>query len=96
MERKEQQERIEKLFKENKIYYEWEIDPDTDVVSVYIDLGDWKHDHLYIDYLMRENDFKQIGETVTFEDGDDCYGSIHEYKYSSALAELHKIIKGEE
>ena len=65
-------------------------------IQVFVDWGDWKHDHLYTDYLMREADFLLIDEQVTYEDGDDCYGSIHKYEYSPELAELHKIIKGEE
>ena len=47
------------------------------VVSVEIHWGDWKHAHLWCKDLMEYIGYKQIGETVTEEDGSDTYSAIH-------------------
>lgn len=44
-----------------------------------ISWGDWKHEHLYADYVMKQHDFLLKNEVVTEEDGTDCYSSIHYY-----------------
>lgn len=51
-------------------------------ISVEINWGDWKHDHLRCKYLT-ERFFDEIGKDVvieteiTEEDGSDCYSAIH-------------------
>ena len=47
--------------------------------SVEVD-GDWKHNHKYCDNIITKI-FKcnLIREETTWEDGSDCYGSIHTY-----------------
>lgn len=56
------------------------------IVKAEIHWGDWKHDHLYHEYLMEEyakkNDLIIIGHDseVTEEDGSDCYSAIHTYR----------------
>lgn len=49
-------------------------------VEVSIEWGDWKHEHGYLDYLMKENGFILVNKEVTEEDGSDCYSATHEYK----------------
>lgn len=49
-------------------------------ISVEIVWGDWKHDHAYCDYLMREKGYILMDEQVTEENGSDCYSSIHYYE----------------
>jgi hypothetical protein len=44
-----------------------------------ISWGDWKHEHLHADYVMKQHGFLLKNEVVTEEDGDDCYSSIHYY-----------------
>lgn len=51
---------------------------DTVVVSLF--WGDWKHEHLYLENLMKQHGYYQVGENVTEEDGCDCYSSDHEFK----------------
>lgn len=46
-------------------------------VNVYIEMGDWKHSHLWCRDLMDYIGYKEIAEDVTEEDGSDCYSSIH-------------------
>ena len=69
---------INKIYKDNDIYYEWSCNGEKEV-DIVVDFGDWKHDNGFIDYLMRENGFVKIGEDITYEDGSDCYSSIHYY-----------------
>ncbi len=52
------------------------------MVAVEINWGDWKHDHLRAEWLMKENGFKQLFEEVTEEDGSDTYSAIHYFVYS--------------
>lgn len=46
---------------------------------VEISWGDWKHEHMWCDILMRHIGYKSDGEEVTDEDGSDCYSAIHFY-----------------
>lgn len=55
------------------------IDEKTLTVAIEIVWGDWKHDHAYADYVMKQNGFTKIYEEVTEEDGSDCASSIHYY-----------------
>ena len=69
-----------KVFKEHGSSFMAEIqDLKTMVVEINIEYGDWKHDHLYADWVMEEKGFKKIGEEVTFESGEDWASSVHFY-----------------
>ena len=70
---------IEKIFSDHDLWYEWSINGE-DEVEVSIEMGDWKHDHLYLDYVMSENGFVLVGEDITDENGTDSYSSIHYFK----------------
>lgn len=48
-------------------------------VSVDISWGDWKHEHLYCKWLMGLIGYELSDETVTEDDGQDCYSSTHVY-----------------
>ena len=54
------------------------------VIAVDISWGDWKHDHLRCDYIIKEkfNNLGFLSEMVTENDGSDCYSSIHYYYVS--------------
>ena len=73
-------EKIKAIWEKNELYYEYDIFTNN-VVNVYVDFGDWKHDHAYIDYLMCNNGFELVEEKLTYSDGSDCYSSVHIYKY---------------
>ena len=80
-------EAIEKLLNDHDLWVEniWR-DDETETTPMMIRYeidGDWKHDHLYSEYLI-ENYLKEKGyfatrggEDVTFEDGSDWYKAIH-------------------
>jgi hypothetical protein len=53
---------------------------DFDKVDVNIDCGDWKHDHIVCDELMKAKGWELESESVNDDDDDDCYSSTHTYK----------------
>lgn len=77
----------QKLFRHianNNIYCEcwW----DSEVFVTEIQWGDWKHEHAYCDFLIKEFAKENGYETrcsveVTEEDGSDCYSAIHQYRF---------------
>ena len=75
---KRDERKFKQLVAAHEIEYEWGVCEDG--ISITIEWGDWKHDHAYMDYLMRTNGFQKIGEQVTEEDGSDAYSSIHSYQ----------------
>ena len=72
------EEKIYKLMKENKIYGDT-VDVTENYIAIEISWGDWKHEHLFFDWLMRDNipELKEIKSFITEEDGSDCYSAIH-------------------
>lgn len=48
-------------------------------VIVSIEWGDWKHSHAYLDTLMKRLGYTKDDETVTEENGSDCYSSDHHF-----------------
>ena len=49
-------------------------------IQVEITWGDWKHDHGYVDYIMRSLGLSKLDERITEEDQSDTYSSIHIYR----------------
>lgn len=52
--------------------------PDGTVI-VSVEWGDWKHSHAYLDKLMERIGYTKDDETVTEENGSDCYSSEHHF-----------------
>lgn len=71
--------KVEEVFKNNDLYYDWGFDYCTGVVEIYVEWGDRKHDHICLRNTMQENGFALLGEEVTEEDGSDTYSSTHYY-----------------
>ena len=70
---------IEKYLKDHKVYAD--VEENGDEISVTIEMGDWKHDHLYCRDLMQELGYTQVGEEPFDEDTpDDCYSSTHYFR----------------
>lgn len=83
MERNYIEKDIQRIFKENEMWYEWGVGLDG-TVEISVEWGDWKHDHLCLDHVMKENGYGLRGEKVTDIDGSDAYSSIHTYlKYDT-------------
>ena len=73
------EEFVKSIMKSNNAHYNFSVSNETDV-EINIDFGDWKHDHLFVDKIMKENGFEKTDEEVTGDDGCDVYGSIHRFK----------------
>lgn len=54
---------------------------DGRVICVDVKEGDWKHEHLRTDFLMKELGYTKLYEEEYGDDlyQDDCYSSIHKY-----------------
>ena len=63
----------------NQIYPSDVFAADTRVM-VEIEWGDWKHDHLRCDDLMKAKGYSLVEEEITEEDGSDCYSAIRHYE----------------
>ena len=51
-------------------------------IQVFVDWGDWKHDHLRIVHLINDAfSPDEIREEVTEEDGSDCYSAVHIFTF---------------
>lgn len=71
---------------------EMDMDEDNNTITVFIDYGDWKHDHYYLNTLIKEwassNNIEcSIEEYVTFEDGSDTYSAEHIISFEDDLEE---------
>lgn len=53
-------------------------------VVVEVFWGDWKHEHLYLKYVMQQKGYKHLSEEVTEEDGSDCYSAEHVFVKEAA------------
>ena len=55
-------------------------------IEITIYLGDWKHSHKRLDYLMAQIGYeliKEVEETNDDEEYDDTYSSVHYYKFNN-------------
>ena len=48
-------------------------------ILVCISWGDWKHQHLACDHIMRQLGYDKVQEVVTESNGDDAYSSEHSF-----------------
>lgn len=73
---------IERIIADNGLCYDWWFYSETDgIVEFNVEWGDWKHDHVWLNNVMRKNSWYLLKEFVTDEDGTDSYSSIHRYRY---------------
>ena len=71
---------IKKIFKENNLSYDWEISTELpNVVFITIEMGDWKHDHEALKYIMSKNSFSLVKVKVTDESDCDAYSAIYAF-----------------
>lgn len=67
---------VQKLFSENNLHYEFDIDC-INHVHVFVEDGDWKHDHLRLKHIMNINDYLCLdtNNLDAEDDGDDSYSA---------------------
>ena len=74
-------EDIKNIFKSYSFPFDWYIEGDGEVVVVSVEDGDWKHDHIALDNVMRANGFKLIDvEKCDDDTSDDCYSAVYRFK----------------
>jgi hypothetical protein len=75
----EELERIWQYLNDHDIYPEY-VDRHADDILILVNHGDWKHEHLYCDYLLNELGYTTVSEYITDDDGSDCYSALHTYR----------------
>ena len=76
---------IEELMEKNRLFGDvWDLlERGRHVVKVEICWGDWKHDHLRLEFLVKENMPELIShdKEIIEENGTDCYSAIHKFYF---------------
>ena len=77
---KQLREQIQTLLTANDMHYDFDVDPQC-FISITVEDGDWKHDHIRLKNLMSKNGYvyfgcKEIGEDT----GGDWYSAIHKFR----------------
>lgn len=85
MDRNKIQDEIRKIFKEKKMYHEWFIESNGDV-WVNVVCGDWKHDHIYLVNVMKENGYIRTSKVITEENDTDAYTA--EYLFTKGTSKV--------
>lgn len=89
--RQDQYEKVQAILRNGKLYGEVQTTADGKI-AIDIEWGDWKHEHGYLKYLMKQNGYIHLGEEVTEEDGSDCYSASHTFMF---LADYIRMKKNE-
>lgn len=74
---------INRIFKENNLYYAYFILDTDEIVGITIEDGDWKHDHIRLKHIMLKNNYKLIKEEKIGTSDEDSYSSTHYFKYGA-------------
>lgn len=69
------------LLSSNQMYYFISV-INSSSVEIYVEDGDWKHEHLVLQRLMEKNGFTLVCRENIREDGSDCYSAVHTYMYN--------------
>lgn len=70
--------KIKEIFDRHKLYYDYYCF--NNEVIIYVECGDWKHDHLLLKDIMSKNNFVCV--LVAEEPSDeDCYNAEYTFKY---------------
>lgn len=75
----EEDERIADYLNCNGVYADvWKSGSE---ITINIDWGDWKHDHLWCENAMRYLGYLLCGSRITDENGSDCYSAEHYFQF---------------
>ena len=74
-------ERIQEILSSHKMPYEFTIDSQGFIQITVVD-GDWKHDHLALQHVMREAGYISFGRHIPEDqdNDDDSYTAIYLYR----------------
>lgn len=68
---------LQNYLKEHNIYAL--VENFNNLFIIDIEDGDWKHDHLYLQYLMNNLNLNLIDKVITSSDDSDCYSATYYY-----------------
>ena len=72
--------KIREALKENEMYYDAYQNVSGEI-EIYVDWGDWKHDHARLVNFMRKMGYAQIDYQVVEDNcGDDAYSATHKFR----------------
>lgn len=81
----ERDQKILDLFKKNEVWYEYGWTAEGNL-EVNVSNGDWKHDHIFLEYFMRNAGYEQVEVRMYGPPtGGDWYSAVHVFKVPSAV-----------
>ena len=72
---------IQAAFKERGLDVDEIYEIEDNEVLICISWGDWRHQHLACDHIMRKLGYMKVQEVVTESNGSDCYSSEHLFTF---------------
>lgn len=79
--KKQTKERVKEILSSNKMFYDFTVD-ENGYIEITVENGDWKHDHIALQHIMREAGFVSFGRHIPEDqdNGDDSFTAIYLYK----------------
>ena len=74
-----QVQEIQLAFQKHQLSVDEIYEIEVNEVLVCISWGDWRHQHLACDHIMRKLGYMKVQEVVTESNGSDCYSSEHTF-----------------
>ena len=75
----EKVQQIQFAFKEAGLSVEEIYQIEENEILVCISWGNWKHEHLACEQIMKELGYMQVQEVITEDNGSDCYSAEHTF-----------------
>lgn len=78
---KQERKRIQEILSSHKMPYDFEIDSQG-FIEISVINGDWKHDHLALQHVMREAGYIPFGRHIpdNQDNGDDSFTATYKYR----------------
>jgi len=70
---------IQAAFKEVRLSVDAIYRVEENEILVCISWGDWKHEHLACEQIMKKLGYIQVQEVITEDNGTDCYSAEHTF-----------------
>lgn len=66
----------------------------TTIVEIRVEDGDWKHDHLCLEYAMKQAGYISKGESDYIDSDDDTYSSTHIFfKFNTSIGNREEELR---
>ena len=79
--KKQTRERVQEILSSNKMFYDFTVD-ENGYIEITVENGDWKHDHIALQHIMREAGFISFGRHIPEDqdNDDDSFTAIYLYR----------------